>query len=589
MELKQATPKARIVAWTHYDQSGVDEALSDCGIYEWKPSGPDDACNLIELAGKSCYMSFDLAANKNLTMVNGRSNHDYIQQGIIGKQHGCYDEETEVLTADGWKSWKSVSMDDYFATRRQDGVIEYHKPNGLIRAEYSGRMYRVDGCGVDLLVTPNHNMYVCKTTTKQGRKREDFTLIQAQELGDVSHCYVKSGEWQDGVPFDKNIMMLLGFAIGDGSLNRHQKNKVVNFHLRRTRKITWLKKLVADAGLNMRISGNTYTVTIPDEYISYFNEIYNELGEKVIPRGLIMAIDKASAQALLAGLLESDGHRGERGEVCYDTTSFALAAQLQQLALHAGLASNYGYLVDKTKGVNSFGKKPLRRSFIISRSLKPEFNKKTPSCKSITQWVDDWSGIVYCAEVPNNTLYVRRNGQPVWCGNSVLEHATVSVMFTNVSRIVTHELVRHRAGTAFSQTSGRYVRNEVDTFYVPDAIEANPKVKAAYLKAIEGMNAALQAMEEATGVDSLPFAEKKALTSAFRRVVGNGQPNNLLMTANHRTWRHVIELRTSVHAEEEVRKVVRDLAIQLKHRFPTIYDDMSINDAGECVFKHSKV
>jgi len=43
---------------------------------------------------------------------------------------------------------------------------------------------------------------------------------------------------------------------------------------------------------------------------------------------------------------------------------------------------------------------------------------------------------------------------------SVIEHATINFMVTNCSRVFTHELVRHRAGTAFSQTSGRYVRTD---------------------------------------------------------------------------------------------------------------------------------
>ena len=41
---------------------------------------------------------------------------------------------------------------------------------------------------------------------------------------------------------------------------------------------------------------------------------------------------------------------------------------------------------------------------------------------------------------------------------SVLEHQSVSIAFINVSRVFTHEIVRHRVGTGFSQESLRYVR-----------------------------------------------------------------------------------------------------------------------------------
>src|ERR1700744_5596912 len=54
---------------------------------------------------------------------------------------------------------------------------------------------------------------------------------------------------------------------------------------------------------------------------------------------------------------------------------------------------------------------------------------------------------------------------------SVLEHANYSFAFRNVSRVFTHELVRHRAGSAFSQESLRYVRLTDIGFPVPPALE----------------------------------------------------------------------------------------------------------------------
>ena len=48
-------------------------------------------------------------------------------------------------------------------------------------------------------------------------------------------------------------------------------------------------------------------------------------------------------------------------------------------------------------------------------------------------------------------------------------------------------------------------------------------------------------------------------------------------------------MRTSVHAEEEIRAIMSDVAQQLKDKFPTIYGDMSLNNVGEWVFTHSKV
>ena len=173
---------------------------------------------------------------------------------------------------------------------------------------------------------------------------------------------------------------------------------------------------------------------------------------------------------------------------------------------------------------------------------------------------------------------------------SVLEHSTVTFFLTNVSRVVTHELVRHRAGTAFSQTSGRYVRSDSVDVYLPDELGVYPEAVAVFQRAVREMEENIAELVEITGIEDMTdFGLKKRLTSAFRRLIGNGQANHLVMTANHRAWRHVIEMRTSVHAEEEIRVIMSDVAQQLKDKFPTIYGDMSLNNVGEWVFTHSKV
>ncbi len=172
---------------------------------------------------------------------------------------------------------------------------------------------------------------------------------------------------------------------------------------------------------------------------------------------------------------------------------------------------------------------------------------------------------------------------------SVLEHSSVTFFLTNVSRVVTHELVRHRAGTAFSQTSGRYVRSDEIDMYLPDELAAYPEAVAVFQRAVREMEENIAELVEITGIEDMTDCGlKKRLTSAFRRLIGNGQANHIVMTGNHRAWRHIIEMRTSVHAEEEIRVIMGDVAQQLKAKFPTIYGDMECSD-GECTFAHSKV
>lgn len=175
---------------------------------------------------------------------------------------------------------------------------------------------------------------------------------------------------------------------------------------------------------------------------------------------------------------------------------------------------------------------------------------------------------------------------------SVLEHSTVTFFITNVSRVVTHEIVRHRAGTAFSQTSGRYVRTDEIDMYLPADIACNPAAVEVWKRAVGQMEDNARELAEVTGVSDKPFSLKKKFTSAFRRIIGNGQANHIVVTANHRAWRHMIEMRTDPHAEEEIRVVFADISRQLRERFRTIYADAIVTeeDGIEVTkFEHSKV
>ena len=180
---------------------------------------------------------------------------------------------------------------------------------------------------------------------------------------------------------------------------------------------------------------------------------------------------------------------------------------------------------------------------------------------------------------------------------SVLEHCTVTIAFMNVSRIFTHELVRHRPGSAYSQVSGRYVRTDNIDMYLPTVIRENEKAVAIFKDAIGEMERNVFKLAEVFKIDEMKtqkeFSLKKILTSAFRRIVGNGQTNHIIGTFNHRALRHLLEVRTSQHAEEEIRVVFYKLFLKLQTKFPAIYADAKIsepiNGIPEIVFEYSKV
>ena len=176
---------------------------------------------------------------------------------------------------------------------------------------------------------------------------------------------------------------------------------------------------------------------------------------------------------------------------------------------------------------------------------------------------------------------------------SVLEHATVTFAFVDVSRVFTHELVRHRVGSAYSQVSGRYVRTDEIGYFLPKVIRESHDAINIFAEAFETMENWIYDLEQKFGIDSMKdFSLKKTLTSAFRRIIGNGQSNHIIATFNHRTLRHLIEMRTSRHAEEEIRAVFDQVYRIVKDRYPAIYADAIVTEVDgypEIVFTHSKV
>jgi thymidylate synthase (FAD) len=171
---------------------------------------------------------------------------------------------------------------------------------------------------------------------------------------------------------------------------------------------------------------------------------------------------------------------------------------------------------------------------------------------------------------------------------SVLEHANYSFAIRNCSRVFTHELVRHRAGSAFSQESLRYVRLTDIGFRVPPALEP---VRGQVLNIVEQLEEFQVKAAEELGIDAegVPFHVKKEVTSALRRLAPIGLSTDILWTANARTLRHVIEMRTAAGAEEELRLVFDEIAKVMVAEAPGLFQDFRRQDDGAWVPEHRKV
>ncbi len=171
---------------------------------------------------------------------------------------------------------------------------------------------------------------------------------------------------------------------------------------------------------------------------------------------------------------------------------------------------------------------------------------------------------------------------------SVLEHANYTFILYNVSRVFTHELTRHRAGSAFSQESLRFVRLDEIPFRIPEAMESLRPQIISILETLEDFQVSAA---EHFGLDEegVPFHTKKEITSALRRLAPDGVSTVIFWTANIRTLRHTIYMRTDPGAEEEIRLVFDKIGRIMKQEAPLLFGDFEVAEDGHWQTDYKKV
>ncbi|GAA1098259.1 FAD-dependent thymidylate synthase [Nocardiopsis composta] len=168
---------------------------------------------------------------------------------------------------------------------------------------------------------------------------------------------------------------------------------------------------------------------------------------------------------------------------------------------------------------------------------------------------------------------------------SVLEHVSFSFVLHNVSRVLTHELIRHRPGVAVSQESLRFVRLTDLPFWFPEWAKDDPELMTRATEMLEKMEEFQLWMADHFGLDEegKKFAEKKHRTSFMRRFAPEGVATGLVWTANVRTLRHTLEARTAPGAEEEIRLLFGKIGELLKQEAPALFGDYTVDEEGTWV------
>lgn len=186
---------------------------------------------------------------------------------------------------------------------------------------------------------------------------------------------------------------------------------------------------------------------------------------------------------------------------------------------------------------------------------------------------------------------------------SVTEHATWTWAIEGCTRVMTAEANRHRAGVAISEASMRYIRFEEDIAYWEpisiraggdDVVLAGKKAmtRQRFAEIFEIVRVRYRELCEIWRDELAPeskFAAKKALTSMMRRIVPMGCSTGAVYTLNVRSLRHVMTMRCSPAAEEEIAYAFGQIAKRMCEEELKLFGDFEQVEGGFWVPKYKKV
>jgi len=361
---------------------------------------------------------------------------------VIGGSPKCYDDNTDVLTAQGWVPWPDYDGTYPVATvNPTTDAFEWQLPSTVIHEPYEGKMVHTKKQTLDLLVTPNHYHYISR---RVGRGAHDgfsnYEKISAMELvGKTKRVRYKRAAtaWEGTVPSFKEadpsaFAEFVGRFISEGRIHSDDCAAYVCQSPKSTFDVERIDAMFERLGLTFKraiYSSNGHQCifwSINDKQLVQW--LISNVGRKSEDKYLsaeVLAWSKPYLEQLLVAYLHGDGekrktvvdgrktwqNRSKLIDRCsrFSTTSPHLIDSLQELACKIGLSITL-------KDVKVHENKNWKTQY---RGRVTGFDYTVVEYPEETQLIE-YSGSVHCATVLNGLLVVRRNGLVAVSGNSGL-------------------------------------------------------------------------------------------------------------------------------------------------------------------------
>jgi len=525
----------------------------------WRPSGIPDKSVIIDAASAGWSSRKDQNCLEVYEKVSYEESVAFLKQLIVWG-HTCYSYDTDILTKDGWKRFYELNKDDLVYTLNPNThEIELEDIKRTFEHDYSGDMYKIDNEQVNLLVTPNHKLYVCKDRFND--YSSDYKLVEAQNLGYRKWYFKKNGMWSGknekyfilgNNKIDmKLFLQFLGIYLSDGCIQNcgdgHYRIRIVQT---KPTTIGFMRDVLIaiTRTLDRKLSyyNNREFCTNHKELVLYL-EKFGKAKQKYVP-DFIKELSPDLINIFLYAYTIGDGSFYENGNIKgISTSSIRMANDLQELFLKVGKSANI-----KTR------KQPERGTYqkgiaywvgVVNKKNTPAFR---PDLYPSTFYKEKYVGKVYCVETNNGIIYVRRNGKAVWSGNSVLEHI-VFKFHASLTVACASQLTRHRMAS-YTQKSYRRAREFGELsrpFIVPPQLSVDD-----ILSWVDDMM---------THIDIYNKWLQKGYTSDVARFhLPQGLATNIAITMNARSLRNLFGMRLAKHAMFEFQELCKQMLNLIK-------------------------
>lgn len=318
----------------------------------------------------------------------------------------CYDDETEILTRDGWVPFPDLRNGVEVAQWWEDtGAIDFALPSQYRRDFYDGPMVRFENQSADLLMTPYHRMPLVNT---KGRVRE-FTAEKLPRPGGLVSEWstLHAGRYAggEGLPLSSAQLRLLTLMQADGCFH---ESGAAAFGFRKIRKIHRCREILNACGLSYRETPPTEATPEHHFYVrtgDFPANVRELLGEEKAFGPWALRLSRAQIDVVLAEVWHWDSAVDRQTQ--YSSTKKINTDWIQALLVLSGVRTNQ-YNAPREPGhapLNVLGVRRTRRNRITARA---------------TNVTEHYRGGIFCVTVPSSWVVVRRRGKVTISGNTAI-------------------------------------------------------------------------------------------------------------------------------------------------------------------------